>query len=77
MTVDDDGRFVLDLDSNPHPRMLAGALRARSVARQLGKDPAGLGFVAFWHGYLTAMEDATGCSCREVVAWLDRHEAQR
>lgn len=70
-----DEPFVLDRVENPHPRMLAGALRARRVARELGHDPNGLGFVAFWDGYLSAMEDATGCPAQELVAWLDRHEA--
>lgn len=60
--------FVLDLDSNPHPRMLAGALDAR---RRVASTPES---VAYWRGYLAAMADATGCDKADLIAWLDRHE---
>ena len=63
--------FVLDLPSNPHPRMLAGALAARRHARSAPK------MAAFWAGYLCAMADATGCEPEELEAWLDHHEGER
>lgn len=53
--------FVLDMDSNPHPVMLASAIQARLA----GGD--------FWCGYLKAMVDATGSTVSELNAWLDRH----
>lgn len=65
--------FILDLASNPHPRMLAGALDARRRARGAGtwdKDRA------YWLGYLAAMADATGCTEDDLEAWMDRHEAK-
>ena len=58
--------FVLDLAENPHPKMLAGARRARSMA---GNSPGDQGF---WQGYLTAMADATGCEPADLEAWMDR-----
>lgn len=62
--------FVLDLDSNPHPRMLAEALEARSksVTRGLLSD------CDYWRGFLAAMAAATGCEPADLVAWMDRHE---
>lgn len=62
--------FVLDRDSNPHPRMLAGALKARAASRVL----SGGTIEAFWRGYLEAMADATGCTAEELEAWMDAHE---
>lgn len=64
--------FVLDLDSNPHPVMLAGALAARRRAR-VGEDVD----QAFWNGYLRAMADATGCSVSDLKSWLNAHEADQ
>lgn len=63
--------FVLDLDSNPHPRMLEGALDAR---RRAEKHPTSITHGRYWQGYLDAMADATGCSHLDLIAWLDRHE---
>lgn len=64
--------FVLDLESNPHPRMLRGGLEARQRAR----DQVTTAAAAIWYGYLSAMCDATGCEPEEIGAWLDRHEAK-
>ena len=62
--------FALDLDSNPHPRMLVGALAVRAAARRNVVGPAR----HRWEGYLTAMADATGCDPTDLEAWMDRHE---
>ena len=64
--------FVLDLDSNPHPRMLAGALAARRGIKESATWSYKRGY---WAGYLNAMCDATGCDPDDLEAWMDRHEA--
>lgn len=64
------GPFVLDLASNPHPLMLANALKARTKARRTETDVD----MAYWRGYLYAMSDATGCHLEDLNAWLDSHE---
>ena len=61
--------FVLDRAENPHPRMLAGALRAREAAAREGSGSA----VIYWHGYLDAMADATGETTDAIEAWMDRN----
>lgn len=68
--------FVLDLESNPHPRMLAGALERRRKARATRGWPgvSSEGDRGEWRGYLAAMADATGCEPDELEAWLDRHD---
>lgn len=63
--------FVLDLDANPHPKMLAGAIQARRTARAIG----GADNTYYWCGYVQAMADATGESVDAINAWVDRHEA--
>lgn len=67
--------FVLDKADNPHPRMLAGARRARSRASDLahaGSDTDAAHVAGFWDGYLAAMADATGCDPADLEAWMDR-----
>lgn len=68
-------RFVLDLDSNPHPVMLRHALahRRQAHSEQYQGEP---GASAFWLGYLAAMADATGCTENELLLWLDSHEGE-
>lgn len=61
--------FVLDAESNPHPKMLAGAVSARRRA-VTGETWA----EAYWQGYLAAMADATGCTDDELEAWMDSHQ---
>ncbi len=68
-----DEHFVLDLASNPHPRMLAGGI----AARRHGGGRHTPYFKGFWDGYLAAMADATGCDPDDLNAWLDRHEADQ
>ena len=63
--------FALDRVDNPHPRMLATALRLRAEARQWHTSGPG----ARWQGYLEAMCDATGCTPAAMNAWLDRQES--
>lgn len=66
-----DEPFVLERTENPHPKMLAGALKARDDAASVEFDehaPA----TSYWRGYLTAMADATGCEPDELEAWMDR-----
>lgn len=70
----EESGFVLDLDSNPHPKMLDGALRARRAARF---DPFDDEQRMYWLGYLHAMADATGCERDDIEAWMDRHEGGR
>lgn len=60
--------FMLDRAENPHPRLLAGALRARDAATREGSG----GATIYWHGYLDAMADATGESTDALNAWMDR-----
>lgn len=62
--------FVLDLAANPHPRMLAGALKAQRKSRT-----GGIRSRAYWNGYLLAMCDATGLSPAVILEWLASHEA--
>lgn len=70
--------FVLDLDSNPHPRMLAGALKRRRLAARVpGWSDDYSQVHGEWFGYLAAMADATGCDEADLIAWLDRHEANQ
>lgn len=72
--------FVLDLDSNPHPRMLERALITRANAR-VAEERLGplkeydVDWRIAWRYYLRAMADATGCEEAEFDAWLDQHEA--
>lgn len=68
--------FVLDRDSNPHPKMLEGALEARIQAK-FAKFKIDHPDTAYWQGYLQAMADATGCTPIELQAWMDAHEAKR
>jgi hypothetical protein len=56
--------FVLDLESNPHPRMLAGAINAWE-----NRDA----HPEYWVGYLHAMADATGCAVEEIAGWVEHH----
>lgn len=63
--------FALDAAGNPHPRMLAGAIEARRLAKVL----AGTERAYYWAGYLQAMADATGEPLDALNAWIDRHEA--
>ena len=60
--------FVLDRTENPHPRMLAGALRARDEAIRGGRTAH-----FFWRGYLAAMADATGEAAEDIERWMDRN----
>lgn len=66
-----DAPFVLDLDTNPHPKMLAGAIEAHDHAAHFGFDPWDPATI-YWRGYLSAMVDATGCSAEELTAWVRR-----
>ncbi len=54
--------FVLDRTENPHPRMLAGALKRRAAALEAPAWPslATAERCAEWRGFLAAMVDATG-----------------
>lgn len=60
--------FVLDLASNPHPRMLHAAIRYRRAAKEGEPERT------YWLGYLAAMADATGCTEDDLEAWMDSHE---
>jgi hypothetical protein len=68
--------FSLDRTENPHPRMLVEALRRRRAAQRTRGWPgiASASVRAEWHGYLSAMCDATGESPEAIEAWMDRHE---
>lgn len=71
-----DSDFVLDLAENPHPKMLAGAIRARADAEACGGacETFGDGYVrGTWAGYLAAMSDATGETPGAVIEWMDRN----
>lgn len=64
-----DVAFVLDRAENPHPAMLAKALRYRDEARR-----AHAGWpVDRWEGYREAMCDATGETAQAIEAWMDRN----
>lgn len=52
--------FSLERTENPHPVMLAGAIKA---SEQGG---------AYWAGYLAAMADATGETTDALLDWMDR-----
>ncbi|MES1975700.1 MAG: hypothetical protein V4472_24855 [Pseudomonadota bacterium] len=67
--------FVLDLESNPHPKMLAGAIAARAAMKRqkLGTTEAHYRSGVWW-GYVQAMADATGCDREEIVRWVRHHE---
>ena len=72
--------FLLDLDSNPHPRMLKAALMIRANARtaeqRVGERKSyDVDWRIGWRFYLRAMADATGCTEDDLEAWMDRHEA--
>lgn len=68
--------FVLDHESNPHPRMLDGALRAKRNAMAESSDPRSLAG-AYWRGYRDAMIRATGCTREDIEAWVSTHEARQ
>ena len=59
--------FVLDRVENPHPRMLAGALKARGASGDSAEARA------YWDGYMAAMADATGEPVADLEAWMDRN----
>lgn len=61
--------FALDKESNPHPRMLAVALKARRSARFFGTPSD----KAYWKGYRQAMADATGCDPKDIEEWMDHN----
>lgn len=60
--------FVLDTVENPHPKMLARALKLRERL----KVPHSPADNHTWHGYLMAMSDATGETPEAIEAWMDR-----
>lgn len=62
--------FVLDLDSNPHPRMLAEALEAQREAIRTNT----VGARSFYAGFMAAMAAATGCTVGELLDWMARHK---
>lgn len=65
--------FVLDLDSNPHQRMLDAAIRHRRLAHQPTSHPDSmLGII--WLTYLDAMCDATGLPPEQIDAWVVHHD---
>lgn len=66
--------FVLDLAENPHPKMLAEALRVRQNARTLLPNGNAVQQIAlaYWRGYRAAMSDATGETNDAIEAWMDR-----
>lgn len=59
--------FVLDLASNPHPDLLAGAAYYRSIRFDSTET------LAMWHGVLAGMCLATGLGPDHFEAWLDAH----
>jgi hypothetical protein len=63
-----DPPFVLDRTENPHPKMLAGAVRARHEAITGGRTAH-----FYWRGYLAAMADATGETTEDIQRWMDRN----
>jgi hypothetical protein len=73
-TVPTPETFVLERTENPHPVMLAGALKARQAMRDSNRSNSVEH--QFWLGYLTAMADATGCEWDDLEAWMDRMEAK-
>lgn len=66
-----DEPFVLDHESNPHPRLLTLALEARRRARLSDTNHAAK---AYYLGVFHACVEATGCDEGEITAWLDRHD---
>ena len=61
--------FVLDRTENPHPRMLAAAVKAKAATLA---DPSSSAAFAYWQGYRDAMCDATGETPEAIEAWMDR-----
>ena len=66
------GDFVLDLASNPHPALLAGAIQARRTARAIGGKES----TFYWVGFMDAMVAATGRPAEELNAWIDHHTGE-
>lgn len=62
--------FILDLESNPHPKMLEAAIRYRRLAHATPGEPV---IYRYWQGYLEAMCDATGLPPEQIDAWVARH----
>lgn len=58
--------FVLELESNPHPRMLQEALAARRAAKWWKPWR-----ILYWRGYFDAMVGATGCDPADMHAWVE------
>ncbi len=69
--------FVLDLESNPHPKMLARALALRAAAQDPDLDDDGLAMAwSVWSGYVLAMCDATGVARPAMEKWLEAKAGQ-
>lgn len=62
--------FVLDLESNPHKKLLALAIDAKQRARDAGPNFAAK---AFYLGVLFACAEATGCELSDIAAWVQHH----
>lgn len=62
--------FVLDLDANPHPKLLALATESRERAVSASTNFAAQ---AYYLGIMHAIVAATGCDLSEAVGWLDHH----
>jgi hypothetical protein len=56
--------FILDLESNPHPRLLNNAIRTYML-----RDD----WPSFFLGYIKACADATGCSEQQIIRWIKHH----
>jgi hypothetical protein len=65
--------FVLDLSSNPHPRLLALALKAKHAY----EADRNIGTERYYLGVIHACAAATGCQAFEMVRWVEHHEARQ
>lgn len=68
-------RFVLDLDSNPHPDLLEGVTDAYDDAASMGFDPWDPATI-YLRGMIRGMALATGRPDAEFVAWIRHHKAK-
>lgn len=64
----DHQTFVLDLASNPHPRLrgLANAARHNMADTRADMD------IGYWRGIVDSMIAATGCAEDDILDWLAR-----
>lgn len=63
--------FVLDLEANPHPDLLAFGLELRRISRN---NPGNLVAQGNHLTFLQTCAKATGCPVEDVAAWLEHWE---